>query len=149
MGGAAAAAQPAVPTNTYSGYSHADCGPGKTPIVRIVLPAGAAPIPAALPTTPARPAVELLVQGSVDGALGKPVPVQEPPVAGTLGVSALSCPVVGSCSRARTGTLTFERGADGGLTGQFRIRWPDEAARTTDIIGKFTARWFDSGRDCR
>jgi hypothetical protein len=147
-GCAVAHAQPDVPTNTYRGYAHADCA-GDAGVVRIVLPAGATPIPGALPPTPARPAVELVVQGSLDAALGKPIPVQEPPAAGTLSLSAMSCPVVGSCSRARTGTLTFERAADGGLSGQFRIRWPDEAARTTDIIGKFTARWFDSGKECR
>jgi hypothetical protein len=58
--------------------------------------------------------------------------------------------VVGSCSRARTGTLSLQRRAEEGeLTGEFRMRWPDEAARQTDIIGKFTARWLASDAACK
>ena len=145
------AAQPEanVPVNTYRGYAHADCTDAGAPLVRIVLPAGKVQIPTTVPASPPRPAVELIVQGALDDALSKPIPVQEPPTARTLSVSALSCPVVGSCSRARTGTLSLQRHSDdGALTGEFRMRWPDEAARQTDIIGRFTAAWIAGGRTC-
>jgi hypothetical protein len=140
--------EPNVPVNTYRGYAHADCN-AAGPVVRIVLPAGSIPLPATLPQSPPRPAVELVVQGTLDKVVGRPIPVQEPLAAGVLAVSALSCPVVGSCSRATTGMLSFDRQAERNtLTGEFRIRWPDEAARTTDIIGKFAVAWFDSGKQC-
>jgi hypothetical protein len=142
--------EPNVPVNTYRGFAHADCNTAGAPVVRIVLPAGSTPIPTTLPKSSPRPAVELVVQGMLDAAVGKPIPVQEPLVDGALAVSALSCPVVGSCSRARTGTMSFDRRSENNtLIGEFRIRWPDEAARSTDVIGKFTAVWFDSGGNCK
>jgi len=141
--------EPNVPVNNYAGYAFADCGPGNTPAVRIVLPAGKQPIPAAVPPSPPRPAVELLIQSGLDAALGQKLTVVQEAGQQALSVVALSCPVVGGCSRARTGTLSLQRRADdGALTGEFRIRWPDEPARATDVIGKFVASWREAAKKC-
>jgi hypothetical protein len=92
--------------------------------------------------------VELVVQGVLDRALGQEVTIVADAGSG-LTASALSCPLMGNCSRAQRGRLTFQRAADGTLTGEFRARWPDEAVRQTDIIGKFTARWIENQARCR
>lgn len=141
---------PAVPTNSYAGYAYPDCGATDQPLIRVMLPAGHAEVPTTLPSSPPRPRVELVIGGPLDRAIGQeitiaPDPVRQPTA---LGADALSCPLMGTCSRAQRGRLTFQRAADGTLTGEFRARWPDEAARQTDVIGKFTAVWFDTKKIC-
>ena len=139
-----------IPTNSYSGYAFAECGPSNSPIVRLVLPAGAAAVPATLPASPPRPRVELVVQASIDRATGQEITIAADG-GGEAGLTAagLSCPLMGNCSRAQRGRLSFTREADGALRGEFRARWPDEPARATDVIGRFTAVWFDSQSPCR
>jgi hypothetical protein len=139
----------AIPTNTYSGYAHADCGPADSPTVRIMLPAGSVPVPETLPASPPRPRVEVVVSGPLERALGQEITIVPEPIGSApMTANALSCPLMGNCSRAQRGRLTLQRAADGTLTGEFRARWPDEAARQTDVIGKFSAVWFASQKIC-
>jgi hypothetical protein len=140
---------PPIPTNSYSGYAFADCGPSNAPIVRIMLPAGSTPIPETLPSSPPRPRVEIVVQGGIDRVAGQEVAIaaQSGSEGGPTAV-ALSCPLMGNCSQAQRGRLMFQRGAAGALSGEFRARWPDEAVRATDVIGRFTAVWFDTPKKC-
>jgi hypothetical protein len=141
---------PEGPVTKYSGYAHADCGPSNSPAVRIVLPAGAVPVPAAVPKSAPRPAVELLISAPLDRALGQKIAFTPNAASGTgLSVVGLSCPVVGDCSRAQSGTLTVERRPDdGALTGEFRALWPDEAVRATVVTGRFVAAWRDAPTKC-
>lgn len=138
---------PAIPTNSYTGYAYADCDAANAPVVRVMLPAGVAPLPETMPASPPRPRVEIVVQGSLDHMLGQEITIVPEGAAG-LSANALSCPLMGNCSRAQRGRLTLQRGADRGLTGEFRARWPDEAARQTDVIGKFTAVWSETQKRC-
>lgn len=145
------AQQPAEgPVTNYSGYAHADCGPSNSPALRIVLPAGSVPVPATVPKSSPRPAVELVISASVDRVLGQKIPFSRDVASGDgLSVVGLSCPVVGDCSRAQSGTLTFQRRpADGALTGEFRAMWPDEAVRATVVIGRFVAAWREAATKC-
>lgn len=140
---------PEGPVTKYSGYAHADCGPSNSPTLRIVLPAGSVPVPATVPKSPSRPAVELVISAPVDRALGQKIPFSRDAASGDgLSVIGLSCPVVGDCSRAQSGTLTFERRPDGALTGEFRAQWPDEAVRATVVIGRFVAAWREAVTTC-
>jgi hypothetical protein len=154
IGAAAApglAQQPAEgPVTNYSGYAHQDCGPSNAPALRIVLPAGSVPVPATVPKSAPRPAVELVISAPVDRALGQKIPFSRDAAAGdALSVVGLSCPVVGDCSRAQSGTLTFQRRpADGALTGEFRALWPDEAVRATVVTGRFVAAWRETATTC-
>ena len=142
---------PEGPVTRYSGYAHADCGPSNSPSLRIVLPAGSVPVPVTVPKSAPRPAVELMVSAPLDRALGQKIPFTGDAAGGGGGLSVvgLSCPVVGDCSRAQSGTLTFERRPDdGALTGEFRALWPDEAVRATVVIGRFVAAWRDVPTKC-
>jgi hypothetical protein len=145
------AQQPAEgPVTNYTGYAHLDCGPANSPGFRIVLPAGAVPVPETVPKSPPRPAVELVISAPVDRAVGQQMPFVRDAASGAgLSVVGLSCPVIGSCSRAQSGTLTVQRRpADGALTGEFRARWPDEPARATVVIGRFIAVWREAATKC-
>jgi hypothetical protein len=94
--------------------------------------------------------VELVISARFDRAVGQKIPFASKPTSGDgLTVLGLSCPVVGDCSRAQSGTLTFERRAeDGALTGEFRALWPDEAVRATVVTGRFVAAWRDTATKC-
>jgi hypothetical protein len=137
------------PVSNYSGYAYPDCGAANAPALRIVLPAGAVPVPAAVPKSPPRPAVELIVSATVEQAVGKDIAFVRD-AAGSSGVSVvgLSCPVVGDCSRAQKGTLMLKRRDDGALTGEFRALWPDEAVRAAVVTGRFVAAWRDTPATC-
>ena len=144
------AQQPAQgPVTNYSGYAHQDCGPSNLPALRIVLPAGSVPVPATVPKSAPRPAVELVISAPVDRALGQKIPFSRDTGGGdALSVVGLSCPVVGDCSRAQSGTLTFERRPDGALAGEFRALWPDEAVRAAIVTGRFVAAWREAPTKC-
>ena len=145
------AQQPAEgPVTNYAGYAHAECGPSNSPALRIVLPAGSVPVPATVPKSSPRPAVELVISVPVDRALGQKIPFSRDAASGGgLSVVGLSCPVVGDCSRAQSGTLTLERRpADGALTGEFRALWPDEAVRAAFVTGRFVAAWREVEVKC-
>lgn len=147
---AGVAQQPAEgPVTNYTGYAHLDCGPANSPGLRIVLPAGAVPVPEIVPKSPPRPAVELVISAPVDRVLGQEIPFAGDASGPGLSVVGLSCPVIGACSRAQSGTLTVQRrAADGALTGEFRARWPDEPARATVVIGRFVAIWREAAKKC-
>jgi hypothetical protein len=143
------AQQPATNVTNYSGYAHADCGPSNAAGVRIVLPAGAVPVPASVPKSAPRPAIELVVNLPLDRAVGQQLKVARDAGAGATTVVGLSCPIVGDCSRAQSGTLSFQRRPeDGSLTGEFAILWPDEAVRQTVVRGKFVAAWREALTKC-
>jgi hypothetical protein len=143
------AQQPATNVTNYSGYAHADCGPSNTAGVRIVLPAGTVPIPASVPQSPPRPAIELVVHAPLDRAVGQKLTVARDAAAGGLTAMGLSCPIVGECSRAQSGSLSLQRRADdGAITGEFGILWPDEAVRQTVVRGKFVAVWREASTKC-
>lgn len=74
-----------------------------------------------------------MISAPLDRAVAQKIPFSRDAVSGDLlSVVGLSCPVVGDCSRAQSGTLVFERRpTDGALTGEFRAMWPDEAVRAT------------------
>jgi hypothetical protein len=125
----------------YNGYAHADCSPSKTPAVRLVLVTGPAPV--GLPATPPRPSIQLLLYSPADQLAGKTITV-DAAAAPSVGV-ALSCPVVGSCSRAETGTVTIQsRGGDGTLEGSFEANWPGGQPRA----GRFSVDWRDAAPNC-
>ena len=110
---------PEGPVTNYSGYAHQDCGASNTPGLRIVLPAGSVPVPATVPKSPPRPAVELVISAPVDRAVGQKIPFSREAPGEGLSVIGLSCPVVGDCARALSGTLTFQRRpADGARHGR-------------------------------
>ena len=126
----------------YSGYAYADCSPSKAPAVRLVLLTG--PVPATIPAKPPRPAIELIIYSPVDKAAGQTFTVARE---GETPGLALSCPVVGDCAAARTGTVTLDkRGADGALSGTFNATWGTTPARS----GKFTnVAWRDAAVACK
>jgi hypothetical protein len=101
-----------------------------------------------VPKSAPRPAVELVISAPLDRALAQKIPFTRDASSDGLSVVGLSCPVVGDCSRAQSGTLTFERRDDGALTGEFRALWPDEAVRATVVIGRFVAAWRDAATKC-
>jgi hypothetical protein len=124
----------------YGGYAYADCTAAKRDAVRIVLMTG--PVPAAMPAKPPRPSLELLVYAPVDKAAGQTFTVSR---AADAAGAALTCPVVGECSQANTGTITLDkRGADGGLSGTYNAAWGNGAPRN----GKFNVQWRDGGKAC-
>jgi hypothetical protein len=124
----------------YNGYAFVECTASNAPAVRLVLMQGL--VPAALPASAPRPSLALILPGGVDGIAGKEIALSKDPAgAGRI----LSCPVVGDCVPAETGTVTLQpRGADGALSGEFRATWPPIPQRT----GKFTVAWRDSGKTC-
>jgi hypothetical protein len=143
------AQQDANSPRSYSGYAHMECGPSNAPSLRIVLPAGSAPVPAAVPASAPRPAIELVVPAPLDRAVGQKLTVAREAAAGGLTAIGLSCPIVGECSRAQSGSLSLQRRADdGAITGEFGILWPDEAARQTVVRGKFVAAWRETSAKC-
>jgi hypothetical protein len=56
----------------------------------------------------------------------------------------VSCPIVGDCAAARSGTLTVQRAADGRITGDYNGQWSQGQPR----VGKFSAVWRDSQKKC-
>jgi len=128
------------PPANYGGYAFVECTATNKPAVRLVLMQGV--VPAALPATAPRPFLAVILPGTVDTITGKDIALSKDPAGpGTI----VSCPVVGSCVAAETGTVNIQRRAeDGAMTGEFRATWPPIPLR----IGKFTVGWRDSGKTC-
>ena len=124
----------------YNGYAFVECTASNAPAVRLVLLQGV--VPATLPASAPRPSLALILPGTADSVSGKEIKLSKDP-AGTGQI--VSCPVVGSCVPAETGTVTLAaRGADGAMSGEFRATWPPIPERR----GKFTVGWRDSGKTC-
>ena len=124
----------------YGGYAFIECNAANKPAVRLVLMQGV--VPPALPASAPRPSLAVILPGSPDSIAGKEVTLSKDPAgAGQI----VSCPVVGACVPAETGTVTLEaRGADGTYKGQFKATWPPIPERQ----GKFSVGWRDSGKTC-
>ena len=135
-----ALAQPAA--SPLSAYSYADCSATNTPQVRIVLYTGL--VPATLPASAPTPAVHLVFNGTADKLVTTPITIAVDAMKGGPNAAALSCPVVGDCVPATSGTVTVQRGADGALTGQYSAQWPIGPPRTN----RFTAQWKESTKKC-
>jgi hypothetical protein len=138
--GRAGAAGPG-PTN---GYAYADCSTANTPTVRLVIVTGA--IPAAIPASTPQPSVVLVFNSNVDALSAQPsIGVSPGAARGGTDALALSCPVVGDCVPAQSGTISVSRRAeDGALIGTYQATWPGGQPRT----GRFTATWRESQKRC-
>ena len=124
----------------YGGYAFVECTPASKPAVRLVLMQGV--VPKDLPASAPRPSLAVILPGSPDSVAGKEVTVGKDPAGPG---QVLSCPVVGACVVAATGTVTLEpRGGDGTYKGQFKATWPP----TPERQGKFSVAWRDSGKTC-
>jgi hypothetical protein len=123
-------------------YAYADCSASNAPQIRIVLFTG--PVPAALPASAPTPAVHLIVNSAADKLASGPITIAVDAVKGGPNAAALSCPVVGDCVPAQSGTVTVSRGPDGSITGQYSAQWPIGPPRTN----RFTAPWRDSNKKC-
>jgi len=124
----------------YVGYAFAECTAANKPAVRLVLMQGV--VPPALPASAPRPSLAVILPGGPDSVAGKEVTVSKDPAGPG---QMVSCPVVGACVVAETGTVTIEpRGSDGTFKGQFKATWPPIPERS----GKFSVAWRDSGKTC-
>jgi hypothetical protein len=124
----------------YGGYAFVECTAANKPAVRLVLMQGV--VPKDLPASAPRPSLAVILPGSPDSIAGKEVKVSKDPAGDG---QMVSCPVVGACVPAETGTVTLEpRGSDGTYKGQFKATWPPIPERT----GKFSIGWRDSGKTC-
>ena len=124
----------------YGGYAFIECTAANKPAVRLVLMQGV--VPKDLPASAPRPSLAVILPGSPDTIAGKEVTVSKDPAGPG---QMVSCPVVGACVVAETGTVTLEpRGSDGTYKGQFKATWPPIPERS----GKFSIGWRDSGKSC-
>lgn len=124
----------------YVGYGFVECTAANKPAVRLVLMQGV--VPPTLPASAPRPSLAVILPGSPDSVAGKEVTVSKDPAGPG---QMVSCPVVGACVVADTGTVTIEpRGSDGTYKGQFKATWPPIPERQ----GKFNVTWRDSGKTC-
>ena len=135
-----ALAQPAA--SPLSAYSYTDCSATNAPQVRVVLFTGT--VPAALPASAPTPAVHLIFNGTADKLATTPITITADAIKGGPNAAALSCPVVGDCVPAQSGTVTVSRGADGSITGQYSAQWPIGPPR----MNRFTAPWRESNKKC-
>ena len=135
-----ALAQPAA--SPLSAYSYADCSATNAPQVRIVVFTGV--VPAAMPASAPTPAVHLIFNGTADKLATTPITIAADAMKGGPNAAALSCPVVGDCVPATSGTVTVQRGADGTLTGQYSAQWPIGPPR----MNRFSASWKESNKKC-
>ena len=87
----------------YVGYAFVECTAANQPAVRLVLMQGV--IPATLPASAPRPSLAVILPGSPDSVAAKEVTVSKDPAGPG---QMVSCPVVGACVPAETGTVTIE-----------------------------------------
>ncbi len=143
--GAAQAGGPggAGPVNAYA---YADCNAANAPVVSLVVVTG--PVPVTVPASTPQPSVKFVLNTNVDGLSGvSGQSIALSPEAGKGGPNALalSCPVVGDCVPAQSGTVSIQRRAeDGALTGTYQATWPGGQPR----MGRFTAVWRESQKKC-
>lgn len=137
--GARGGDQGSAPPNAYA---YADCSASNTTATRIVIVTGA--LPANVPTASPRPSIEIVLNNASDQIPPAAVTVSPDGVKGGPAAAVLSCPVVGNCSPANTGTVTAQRGGDGTITGSYQASWSQGQPRN----GRFTAAWRDSQKKC-
>ncbi len=125
-------------------YAYAECGPANLPAVHLVVVTG--PVPATVPASTPQPSVKLVLNTSVDRLSElQSITVSADAGKGGPNALALSCPVVGECVAALSGTIAIQRRAeDGALTGTYQATWPGAPQR----MGRFTAAWRESGKKC-
>jgi hypothetical protein len=139
--GQAAGGGTSTPLNAYA---YADCGPANTPTVQIVVVTG--PIPATIPAAAPQPSVKITLNGPPDRltATQQSITVSADAAKGGPNALMMSCPVVGDCVPAESGTVSVQRREDGALTGNYQATWTGTPAR----MGRFTAAWRESGKKC-
>jgi hypothetical protein len=125
-------------------YAYADCGPANAPAVSLVIVTG--PVPATIPASTPQPSVKIVLNTSLDGLSTQPsIAISSDASKGGPHALALSCPVVGDCVPAESGTVSIQRRPeDGALTGNYQATWPGAAERR----GRFTAAWRESQKKC-
>jgi hypothetical protein len=122
-------------------YAYADCS-GSNTTTRIVIITGA--LPASVPAASPRPSLEIVLNNPAEQIPPSAVTVSPEGVKGGPSAAVLSCPVVGNCAPANTGSVTAQRGADGTITGNYQATWSQGQPRQ----GRFTASWRDSQKKC-
>ena len=132
----------AQPPPQLNAFAYADCSPSKAMTTRVVLVQG--PVPAAMPATPPRPSIEIIINAPADKLPSGSQTVAPDGVKAGPNAAMVSCPVVGDCAPAQSGTLTVQRGADGTVTGNYNGQWSQGQPR----VGKFSAAWRESGKKC-
>src|SRR5262245_44407162 len=100
------------PPANYMGYAYVDCSASNTPIVRVVALQGL--VPEGVPKSAPRPSIELVINSSLDAAIGKQLTVAPKAAAAAGNAQVSSCPVVGDCAAADTGVLTVTGKAENG-----------------------------------
>jgi hypothetical protein len=139
----AVAQQGAARAGVYDGYAYGDCSAAKTPIVRIVLIQGL--VPEGVPSSRPTPSIEFLIGGGPDVLATPTHPLSAEAFKTGKGAAAISCPVVGDCAPAQSGTLNIKRGADGAISGDFQATWTGVPPRS----GKFAdVSLRESGKKC-
>ena len=138
-GGDQGAAGGSAPPNAYA---YADCSTSNTATTRIVIVTGV--LPAGVPAASPRPSIEIVLNNTADQIPPAAVTVSPDGVKGGTSAAVLSCPVVGNCSPANTGTVTAQRGGDGTITGSYQASWSQGQPRN----GRFNAAWRDSQKKC-
>lgn len=129
------------PVANYRGYAFSDCAPWDGPVVRVVALQGI--VPEGVPRTPPRPSIEIAVYEALDKAVGQSFNVATKPAGGAAVVT--SCPVVGDCAPAGSGSVSVtSRAEDGTIVGEFRAKWAIGAPRA----GRFTVVWRQSNAVC-
>jgi hypothetical protein len=129
------------PLANYRGYAYAECSNPATPSVRVVALQGL--VPDGVPRSSPRPSIEIAIYAALDKAVGQSFNVANKPADG--GAVVTSCPVVGDCAPAGTGTVSLtSRADDGTLVGEFRAKWAIGAPRA----GRFTVAWRQSDAKC-
>jgi hypothetical protein len=125
-------------TANYRGYAHPAC---PAPAVRLVALMGR--VPEGVPASPPRPSIEIVFPDGVDKAVGQTITVAAKPAPGSAMV--LSCPVVGDCAPADSGSVTIaKRADDGALTGEFQAAWSVGVPRK----GRFTVAFRNTPAKC-
>ena len=132
----------AQPPPQLNAFAYADCSATKAATTRVVLVQG--PVPAAMPTTPPRPSIEIIINAPADKLPSGSQTVSPDGVKGGPNAAMVSCPVVGDCAPAQSGTLTVQRATDGTITGNYNGQWSQGQPR----VGKFSAPWRESGKKC-
>jgi hypothetical protein len=136
-GGGAGAAGP------VNAYAHADCSASNTPTLNIIVITG--PVPAAVPASVPQPSVKIVLHTPAEQlATQQSITVSADATKGGPNALALSCPVVGDCVPAQSGTVSVQRAEDGALFGNYQATWPGAPPRN----GRFTAAWRESTKKC-
>jgi len=125
-------------------YAYAECGASNATAVHLVIVTG--PVPAAVPASTPQPSVKLVFNVAADklSESAQSLTVSADGVKGGPNAGAFSCPVVGDCVPAQSGTISVQRGADGAIFGNYQATWTG----TPERRGRFTAVWRDSQKKC-